>query len=200
MSLKSEGSPHPFPFYMCLFYLLTFLDALKLVSQKDGCHSGIGRKRCFCKQPFSHLGVQFPRRGLRESDELCVFFSVPRTDSACASLCLRSGITSSCSPSFPTPKCSCGAFIRFRPARTHHLKLGPAAILGLHPEGAGFFSQDSRDCESLMKRKTLVPRERGANTLYFLPLKQGQWFPLLCFFLCYLTNRFPTGPSKCGQC
>lgn len=48
-SLKSEGSPHPFPFYMCLFYLLTFLDPLKFVTQKDGCHSGIGRKRCFCK-------------------------------------------------------------------------------------------------------------------------------------------------------
>lgn len=49
MSLKSKGSPHPFPFYMCLFYLLTCLDPLKFVSQKDGCHSGIGRKRCFCK-------------------------------------------------------------------------------------------------------------------------------------------------------
>lgn len=120
-----------------------------------------------------HLGVQFLQLGLRESDEVCAFFSVPRTDPACASLCLSSGITSSRSSSFSTPKCSCGAFIRFRLARTHHLKLGPAVILGLHPEGAGFFSQDSRDCERFMKRKTPLPRERDANTLCFLPLKAG---------------------------
>lgn len=183
MSLKSEGSPRPFPFYMCLFHLLTFLDPLKLVSQKDGCHSGIGRKRCFCKQSFSHLGVQFLQLGLREFDELCIFFSIPRTDPACAALCLRSGITSSCSSSFSTPKCSCGALHPPQACQYPPLETGPCCDSKSPSRRSCFFSQDSRDCESLMKRKTFVPRERSANTFCFLLLKQGQWFPLPWFFL-----------------
>lgn len=88
---------------------------------------------------FSYLVLQFPLLGLRESDELWAFFLRPRAHPARAALCLRSGITASFSSSLQHPSAAAGPFIRVRHASTHHLKLGPAVILSLHPEGAGFF-------------------------------------------------------------
>lgn len=42
-------------------------------------------------------------------------------------------------PRFQHPDAAVGPSSRFRLASTHPLKLGPAVILSLHPEGANFF-------------------------------------------------------------
>lgn len=142
-----------------------------------------------------HLGVQFLQLGLRESDEICAFFSVPRTDPACASLCLSSGITSSRSSSFSTPQCSCGAFIRFRLGQNPPLEAGPCCDSRSPSRRSWVFSQDSKDCERLMKRKTPLPRERGANTLCCLPLKAGPVVSnavFLFFYVIWITISLQT--------
>lgn len=79
------------------------------------------------------------------------------------------------------------------------LEAGPCCDSRSPSRKSWVFSQDSRDCERFMKRKTPLPRERDANTLCFLPLKAGPVVSTAVFcFLCYLNNHLPTGPSNCG--
>lgn len=178
MSLKSEGSPHPFPFYMYLFYRLMFLDWLKLVSQKDRCHSVLAARDASVNSLFHIWVFSFSCRGWRNLMSFGYFFPCQgqiQPGLLCASALAQPHPVL---PPSQHPSAAVGPFVCLRLASTHHLKPGPKSPSRRSWE---VFFQDSRDCESLMKRKNFVPKERSANTLCFPPLKLGQWFPLLCF-------------------
>lgn len=115
-------------------------------------------------------------------------FFVLRSGPACAAPDLGRGIN------LPVPFFSFNAQVQlwdcisFSFASICHLKVEPCCDSKPPCRNSWLFfffppPQDSRDCESLMKRKNFVPRDRSANTLCFVPLKQGQRFPRQCFYV-----------------
>ena len=78
---------------------------------------------------------------LRESDELWIFPTPPTGPYPGQ---IQPGLLSASAPAEPHsvlprlqhPSAAVGLFLSLRPASPRHLKLGPAVILSLHPEGA----------------------------------------------------------------
>ena len=129
---------------------------------------------------------------------------ISRTDPAWAALCLCSGRTSFCSSSSSAPECSCGTLPQPQTCQSPPLETRPCCdfkspsrrswvvfFFFSYPPAPTTTLQDSRDCESLMKRKKFcAKRKKCKHPLFSASKSRACGFRCVCVFFFFVLFCF----------